>query len=151
MNELPIKISKSKKDLDISYWFRFRPLFDCFYSLIFYTNTLQRCYIAWKSNFFLIKSSFLQIDIQKKFVQLVEDLMYCLDVAFSLVFSVDEDIIQIYYDKNIKLFRKDLINIALKWCRSISQFKRYYLIFEVTYLICKTVFHSFFLQILIRW
>ena len=69
--------------------------------------------------------------IQQKFAQLVENSMHCLDVAFALIFGVDEDIIQIHNDKNIELFRKDLINVALECCRSVSQSKRHYLIFEV--------------------
>ena len=52
-------------------------------------------------------------------------------MAFALIFGVDEDIIQIHNDKNIKFFRKDLIDVALECCQSLGQFKRYYLIFEM--------------------
>ena len=41
------------------------------------------------------------------------------------------DIIQIYNDKNIEFFRKNLINIALECCWSIGQSKKYYLIFKM--------------------
>ena len=54
-----------------------------------------------------------------------------MDIAFSLVFGIDEDIIQIHNDKNIKFFREDLIDVALECCQSISQSKKHYLIFEV--------------------
>ena len=37
-----------------------------------------------------------------------------------------------YNNKDIKLFCKDLINIALENCRSVGQSKRYYLILKVT-------------------
>ena len=57
--------------------------------------------------------------------------MYCLDVAFSFIFGVNEDIIQIYNDKNIKFFHKDFINIALEYCQINGYFKKYYLILEV--------------------
>ena len=79
-----------------------------------------------------MKLTFLQIGIQRKFFQLVENLTYCLDVAFSLVFDVDGDIIQIHNNKDIKFFCKDLIYIALECCQSISQSKKHYLILKVT-------------------
>ena len=78
-----------------------------------------------------MKLTFLQIGIQQEFAQLVKNLTYCLDMAFALIFGVDEDIIQIHNDKDIKLFRENLIDIALKCCQSVGQSKRHYLIFEV--------------------
>ena len=57
--------------------------------------------------------------------------MYCLDVAFSFIFDVDGDIIQIHNDKNIKFFCEDLINVALEYCRNIDQSKRHHLILEI--------------------
>ena len=52
-------------------------------------------------------------------------------MAFALILDVDENIIQIHNDKDIKLFREDLIDIALEYCRSVGQSKRHHLIFEV--------------------
>ena len=40
-----------------------------------------------------MKSTFLQLGIQREFPQLVENPMHCLDVAFALILGVDEDII----------------------------------------------------------
>ena len=40
-----------------------------------------------------MKSTFLQVGIQKEFPQLVENATYCLDVAFALILGVDENII----------------------------------------------------------
>ena len=57
--------------------------------------------------------------------------MYCLDVAFSFVFDVDEDIILIHSNKDIKFFRKDLIDVALEYYQSVRQSKRYHLILKV--------------------
>ena len=68
LDKLLIKIGKSKENLNIFYSFGFKSLFDCFNSLIFHTNTLQRYYITNKSNFFLIKSTFFLISIKKKFL-----------------------------------------------------------------------------------
>ena len=57
--------------------------------------------------------------------------MYGLDIAFSLIFNVDEDIIQIYNDKNFKNFCKNFIDIALEGDASIGQSKWHYLIFKI--------------------
>ena len=46
--------------------------------------------------------------------------MYCFDVVFALIFGVDKDIIQIYTDKNIEFFHEDLIDVALKYYRSVG-------------------------------
>ena len=78
-----------------------------------------------------MKSTFLQIGIQQEFAQLLENPTYCLDMAFALIFGVDEDIIQIHNDQDIEFFRKNLIDVALECCRSIVQSKKHYLIFEV--------------------
>ena len=63
---------------------------------------------------------------------MVGDLIYGLDMTFFFVFDIDENVIQIYNDKNIKLFCKDLNNIALEGCQSISQLKEHYLILKIT-------------------
>ena len=52
-------------------------------------------------------------------------------MAFALILTVDEDIIHIHNDKNIELFRKDLVDVALECCRSVGQSERYYLILKV--------------------
>ena len=57
--------------------------------------------------------------------------MHYLDMAFSLVFGIDEDIIQIHNDKDMKLFREDFIDIALAGCQSVDQLKKHYLILEI--------------------
>ncbi len=53
-------------------------------------------------------------------------------MLISLALSVDEKVIEVYDNKNVKLFCQDLIDITLKYDRYISQAKRYYLVFEVT-------------------
>ena len=44
-------------------------------------------------------------------------------MLFTLVFSVDEDIIEVYYHKNVELFCQDLVDIALEggWCIGLSE------------------------------
>ena len=67
-----------------------------------------------------MKLTFFQINILQKFPQLVKNPTYCLDMAFFFVFGIDEDIIQIHNDKDIEFFRKNLIDVALEYCRSIG-------------------------------
>ena len=78
-----------------------------------------------------MKSTFFQIGIQQEFLQLVEYPTYCLDMAFSLIFGLDKDIIQIHNDKDIKFFCKDFINVALEFYQSVNQSKRHHLILKV--------------------
>ena len=40
-----------------------------------------------------MKSTFFQIGIERKFLQLIKNPMYYLDMAFAFIFGVDEDII----------------------------------------------------------
>ena len=58
--------------------------------------------------------------------------MYRLDMVFSFIFSVGDDIIQVHNDKDIKLFRKNLIDIVLECSQSISLSKRHHLILKIT-------------------
>ena len=53
-------------------------------------------------------------------------------MACSFIFGIDENIIQIYNDKDIKFFHKNFIDVALECIWSIGQSKRHYLILEVT-------------------
>ena len=40
-----------------------------------------------------MKSTFFQISIQKKLLQLIGDPGYGIDMAFTFIFSIDEDVI----------------------------------------------------------
>ena len=63
-----------------------------------------------------MKSTFLQIDIQQEFAQLVKNSTHYLNVIFALIFGVNEDFIKIHNDKNIEFFCDDLIDVALECC-----------------------------------
>ena len=52
-------------------------------------------------------------------------------MLFAFVFNVDEDIIEIYYYKNVKLFCQDLVDTALERGRCIGQSKRHHLVFKI--------------------
>lgn len=55
------------------------------------------------------------------FPELIKDLIHQLYVWLASVFSIDQDIIQIYNNKDVKLFSKIFIYIALKTGQSIGQ------------------------------
>lgn len=46
-------------------------------------------------------------------------------------FDIDYDLIQIYKDKDFKLFFRDFIHIALKSSQNIKKFNIHHLIFEL--------------------
>ena len=52
-------------------------------------------------------------------------------MRLALTFSIDEDVIEVHYHKNVEFLCQDLVEIALErdWC--ISQSKRHDLILEV--------------------
>lgn len=52
-------------------------------------------------------------------------------MAFYLIFDIDDNIIQVYNHKNIKLFSQDFVNILLKYGQYISQSKKHYLVFKM--------------------
>ncbi len=64
--------------------------------------------------------------------QLVQHLSNGLYVLFAFVLCVDEDVIEVHYDKNVKLLCQDLVDVTLKRSRRVDQSKRHDLIFEVT-------------------
>ena len=47
------------------------------------------------------------------------------------ILDVDQDVIQIHHNKDIKLFSKDLVDIALKASGCVGKTKGYYLILKV--------------------
>ena len=65
------------------------------------------------------------------FLQLLQHLLNGLYVLFAFVFSIDEDIIEVYYHKNVELLCQDLIDIVLKRGRYVDQSKRHYLILKL--------------------
>ena len=51
-----------------------------------------------------MKLTLLQIGKEEMLLKLVQNLAYGLNVGLSGVFGIDQDIIQVYNDKDIKLF-----------------------------------------------
>ena len=52
-------------------------------------------------------------------------------MLFALIFSVDEDVIKVYYHKNVKLLYQNLIDIALEYDWCIDKSERYDLVLEM--------------------
>ena len=52
-------------------------------------------------------------------------------VFFSLALNIDENIIKVYDNKDIKLFYQNLVDIVLKYGWCIGPAKKHYLILEI--------------------
>ncbi len=52
-------------------------------------------------------------------------------MLFAFVLGVDEDVIEVYYDKNVKLLYQDLVDVALECCWCIGQSKMHHLVLEM--------------------
>ncbi len=52
-------------------------------------------------------------------------------MLFALALSINENIIEIHYYKDVELLGQDLVDITLKHGRCISQSKRYDLVLEM--------------------
>ena len=67
-----------------------------------------------------MKLTFLQVGKEEMFLELVQNLAYDLNVKLPGVFNIDQDIIQVYDNKDIKFFRQYLINVSLEDGRGIG-------------------------------
>ena len=63
-----------------------------------------------------MKLTFLQVGIQQEISELFQNLPYGCNVTISVIISVDENVVQIYNDKDIKLPNKDFIDVFLEIC-----------------------------------
>ncbi len=52
-------------------------------------------------------------------------------MLFAFAFGVDEDIIKVYYHKNVELLCQNLVDVALEHGRCVSQSKRHHLVPEM--------------------
>ena len=60
-----------------------------------------------------------------------KNLLYNYNVAISVIISIDKNVVQVYNDKDVNLFSKNLINVFLKayWC--VCQSKKYHLVLKL--------------------
>ncbi len=65
-------------------------------------------------------------------LQLLQHLLNGLYMLFSFVFGVDEDVIKVYYHKNVKLLCQDPIDVTLESSWYGGQSKRHYLVLEMS-------------------
>lgn len=110
LDKLPIKISKSKKNPNISHWLGFKPVTYRLNLLIFLTNLLQAYYIAKES---LMKIIFCQVSIQQIFSQIFGDLSNKIN-RICFINVVDRNFFQINNHKDVKFFNQNLVYIALE-------------------------------------
>lgn len=57
------------------------------------------------------------------------------------IFGIDKDIIQLHYDKDVKLLFQDLMDITMEAHQYIEYSERHYLVLKVPYQVRKAVFH----------
>ena len=60
--------------------------------------------------------------------------MYGFNIKLARILHIDQDIISIYNNKNIKLFYKNLIDILLKYDQNIGKTKKHNHILKMTIL-----------------
>ena len=67
-----------------------------------------------------MEPTFLQIGKQAIFLQNLQDLPHYFYMTLTLILNIDEDVIQIYDNEDIKVFCQDLVDIALKASWSVG-------------------------------
>ena len=65
-----------------------------------------------------METIFLEVGKKAVFPQFLKNLSNDVDVSIVWVFGVNENVIKVNNDKDIKFLRQDLVNIALEagWC-----------------------------------
>ena len=53
-------------------------------------------------------------------------------MSISVIISVDEDVIKVHDDEDVKLLHKDLVDVPLEACWGVRQTERHHLVLEVT-------------------
>ena len=61
-----------------------------------------------------MKSILLQVDKQQELPKLFENLPYSCKVTFSVIITVDKDVIQINDNEDVKFISKNLVDISLE-------------------------------------
>ena len=78
-----------------------------------------------------MKSTLLQVGIQRELLELFQNPPYGCDVTISVIISVDEDVVQIHDDEDVKLLSKDFVDVSLEACWCVCQPKRHHLVLDV--------------------
>ena len=67
-----------------------------------------------------MKLTFLEVGKERILLKLVQNLVYGLNMRLPRVFGIDQDIIQVYDNKDIQLFSHHLVKISLEGGRGIG-------------------------------
>lgn len=78
-----------------------------------------------------MESTLFQVGKKPMFLQLVKNSMYNFHVWLAYLLNINQNIVQTYYDKDIKLFNKDLIDIILKIGRGVGELKWHDLVLKM--------------------
>ena len=78
-----------------------------------------------------MEPAILQIGKETVFPKVFEYLLNGFDVSLAGIFSIDQDVVQVYNDKDIELLGQDLIDVTLKDSRSVRETKGHDLILKV--------------------
>ena len=81
-----------------------------------------------------MKSTLFQVGEQQELPELLQHPLYGRDVSISVIIGIDEDVVQIYDNKDIKLFSKNLVDVSLEAGWRVGEIERHHLILEVTVL-----------------
>lgn len=65
------------------------------------------------------------------FLKLSKNLVYCFYLRSAIIFDIDQNIVQMYNGKNVKLFYMNLIDIILEIGWYVGKSKKYDLILEL--------------------
>lgn len=101
----------------------------CLNLLVFYANPLQKHNIAKELYLILKKLIFLWVSLQQKLFQLVENSSNGIEMICFV--DVDQNVIQVYNDKNVQLFGQNLVDIPLNTGQRIDQVKSHDLALEI--------------------
>ena len=88
-----IEVGKANEHLNVSYLHWFRPILHRFDLFIFHPNFLGRNNVAQKTNFILMKSTFLQVGKKPVPPQNIQHLPHSLYMTLTRILSIDENII----------------------------------------------------------
>ena len=61
-----------------------------------------------------MKLTLLQVGKERELSKLLQHPLYGRDVSISIIISVDEDVVQLHNDEDLKLFSKDLVDVSLE-------------------------------------
>lgn len=93
-----------------------------------------------------MKSALLKAGVKAVFSQFVKNPLNGRNMCMTWVINIDENIIEINDNKDLKLFGQNLIDITLEIGQSVGKSEKYYLILEIVVSSLNPLFiHSFLL------